>query len=1185
MNSKTGFRFWGVASSIELRKTRTAWASDTVEVRRIAEKVKAVVTNDAGMDLYAVTGDGVTDLFSLKRSYFHPENVVRASEYATLNLAIAGANSANKKLLIDSNITATGVGVLNVNVEVEIVNGAIITMPTVVRTDDGTTPVIGTVTDNYLQINFYKFFSAKGTCFAGDGLPFFLGQSVTEIRAEWWGITTTTNTSPVRIANRLAIQKAVKSVTLIVGTNVNATSIVRLPQGTIYIDKPIVAMATFLDSDPFLSGRRYTVNQNRVCNIKIIGNEPIKHTSTKGSATSIVYTGSWGAPFIYQGCRNSELGNIHFTGSNDFSTRDSEWNVNNVSDDYIKCALRPDDFHSYSKVNNAWLANNVIWSRYQPYAALITDPFNTSSSNIQAGFAIAKIAGSNIDLYYNDNAVSTQNTFGVDIYSCHCTKFVSFICNTLVDNLGDTFRYNNIMIQDQPIGISTCQAQSRNCYVENFMVYSGVWSAFDISLHGGATGVCPEVLSMNAAGGLKYLLFNPSIARGNVKMNNVYSEALYAIFGDSTPGSEFIELETQNFAKSITDSTLKFMSREYVTSGTTRYLPRPKIVSGFSLNNSFIGHYGDSDKNINVYNSCVVGGTAFGQELDNLNPLDRGWFKRVTQTPTMSNGSRNPVLRPLSWGGAEVVTMYPTANYIEIDISSYGGADISSRYPVGSVIYVCKTEGSKDCIGLIRSVSSTTIRVTNISIFDMNKMLLGATANQQTGCEFFVLANAKSATPFRATRTATRQITIQGYLASVVSPVAVAVNYPINIGDTIYYVDSIAGSVITLNTDVVITNEWCYPVFSPNSTELNDLVPASDLFAKNGFYRKNSTYKVFDATGKDAYQIAECVKSGDFVVNTAGYTKKADFLIYSSEKKELLFFVNGATTTGSGTGGKMVKIPFNLFGNTAVRPDKLGIPSKYIPIGYIYKNIELGIFQVFNGNYWSTTAQFGALDVVLGYTNTKLYLDSSDTTTTALEEGVFSYFDKKSEGLSKATQSNASLQPALGGSQNTLTFSLNDKLDMNQNVEFSTRNFSVSFVIEGRWSADRQVFGVDADYGQSFQVFLRNTLIRIKLGASFQFEFTGLTAENTTLKVVTVVGYNDGTPRLKLRINKVDHGTIHTNTWSSGLMAITNIGDSKITASKGYDGRFGSVVVHNNTPTTEVLEAIEDQLISKHLIV
>lgn len=566
----------------------------------IADGMVAVYDGASGKKKYVTPYDNPT--FSL-------------SEFANISEALTLLGTQQANLFIDVDVVLIGNQniVIPENIIIEIKKGIKIISPLVAR------PLVGSVVDNYAQVSFEgEFYAAKEQIFEGDGLVWFRKGSVTAVQAEYWGIKKGSTLVADMNQNVKALQQAAISVCENV-TNA-ASKKLKIGAGNIYMNNPVVFLKCGIENHPYLTGKRITGKVTSTI-VQLEGAERIKHEINYGSSTNIFYRATYAAPFIFQGLRNSYIKYFRFEGMNDIYSKDTamipaitstfgnEW--------FVKMVLRPDDFASGDLTKIGWISNNIQWSRHKPYAAIITDPFRVLTTSVQytAGFS-----GGYLENYYGID--THQNCWDVVTEGIHCRKFVSLLVQTLTGQQGDTFIYRDMMVDNQPFGISTCQDQSRDCKVYEFMAFGEVHSAFENYFHGNAfIGTMPEIISFHTAGGLKYIVSYAHFNRGIVNMNNIYAESFYAI-GTGLGGNNSIPMQ-------ISDSNFSLeSSREYTTAAGKGLLPRPPEIANVTFKSCMIGAYSDQVVNHlrswTLFRNCKFVGCTGGSAAPFYFPLDAG---------------------------------------------------------------------------------------------------------------------------------------------------------------------------------------------------------------------------------------------------------------------------------------------------------------------------------------------------------------------------------------------------------------------------------------------------------------------------------------------------------------------------------------------------------------------------------
>lgn len=801
--------------------------------------------------------------------------------------AITSLNASSEKqhvLIIDQDVNLTGTPrTITVNHPMLVHRGRKFITPLVSRsTIDESNPIVGTVAENYmqLQINGRFYVDRDQHIFEGDGLIWFGEKSVDEVWADWFGITYNGNREPsqeIQSANVIAIQKAVNCVSLDKGGK--ATSLVKIGNGNIYINSPIVSISVHPDNSPFIVGRRLSgVSQSNI--IRIHGVTPIKHEANTGESTSIFYTANWGAPLMVQSLRNSEFKNIRFEGKNDFMSYDNVWlgelYPGYNGDNFIINSLRPAYWKPFRKSDNKWVKEEIQYYQKKPYAAIITDPFKTTNTSIYAYSSSSSnpIVGSTVDLYYATTALNHQNSWSVIIENMHIRRFVEGIVNTLTGQQGDTYVYRQIMLQELAFGISTTQDQSRDCKAYEVMAYSGVFALFENTVHG--QGVVPEVMSAHSAGSLKFIHYGFR-TDGILNFSNIYAEAVYG-FGATNDVDSIYDMEgvavisadqydKTYYPASINNSTIKiFPKRSFTTNSGTHYLKRPPTIYGANIYSTFIGVYGTGFEAQNVFvplANCNISGLTKGIDGNDLQPFDMGWmesgstlirnYKRTN--PNFSKGAYFTSLmsrlntvtqdniktflfdgspwklrsfhidetvrkRLLHTSNNHPYTYYPNQNKITTVLASVDGLKAGS-YLESSVM------GYK-LLGVVQSIVGNEVTIASFSDSDIARIETNvASSGTNTGSARFSLIFRNYAhRPFLATKsTPANQIIIHDYAAQynnkdvVIGGLNLQANTEIQMPDgNTYYVVKVIDGVATLNKNYtgVLNYDWVEPLH-PNT--------------------------------------------------------------------------------------------------------------------------------------------------------------------------------------------------------------------------------------------------------------------------------------------------------------------------------------------------------------------------------
>lgn len=242
--------------------------------------------------------------------------------------------------------------------------------------------------------------------------------------------------------------------------------------------------------------------------------------------------------------------------------------------------------------------------------------------------------------------------------------------------------------------------------------------------------------------------------------------------------------------------------------------------------------------------------------------------------------------------------------------------------------------------------------------------------------------------------------------------------------------------------------------------------------------------------------------------------------------------------------------------------------ANYILFYYDGTNIQV---------YIQTASTFVYNDPIVAIPNVIEYMTAFETAQVD-ETTNFNWLDKVSEGVQYYSQSNASFKPTYANPY--LTFTRGDYLAPTVNNVFSNKNFLISYVANGNWTADYVVIGHPVVVGNSMRLWHRNGKIVIQYSNSTSYEFTSLgLAGSSTKRLVTI--YSDGT-NLRLRINGVLNAQVIANSWAFGSFDGTDIiGDDLTLATKGFVGDIGAIVKYNGNPSAGDITAIETELASK----
>lgn len=979
-----------------------AWVySGTIEVPDATLDEQAINKSQLDAAIAGIPSGADTNIYNTHRLSASGGNIKTALvDIAALNIS----ESKQHVLLIDQDVdlSAEPAGIIEIPKEIPTIvqRGFKFITPTVARNIiDGSTPIVGTVADNYVQLQINGLFLADkdSQVFEGDGLIWFGNESVKDIQASWYGITLESSSAQDQTDNVYNLQRAIN--TIVLDKSNRATTKLILPNGNIYLNSPVVAFACSVDEHPFLTGRR---NNGTVAAtvLNLEGTAPIKHGVAYGEATVINYTAKWGSAFILQGLRNSSVTNFKFIGNNN-AVADNSWIPPNTALGTAQmAALRNDDGMWDGDVTTTdWIDDDIKWTNRQPYAAIVTDPFRISVNDVDAKYSSSVVPESTLDLYYGTNLVGHQNSWDVKIKNINCSKFVEFFVNTLTGQQGDTYVYEQIMIEQQPIGIAHVQDQSRDCKAYEIMAYISVWGLFVTTIHG--AGIAPEIQSAHVAGGLKYLHVG---TRGNgiLKISNVYAESIYAVGASSKTGEYYDgkgivnlknEGESQNntgFPAIISNSTFKIdTGTKYTRDGQDAYLFRPPTIKGFNIVSSLIGGYTGglaADRIFGAYEDCNFLGYVSGQTTDEILPVDRGWANNPERSTLRRENLLPPIFAsealylpnkklygfksgiPLSkvkdtninWKmiGRTIdeamdyytvtitgkATIYPDNNYLEFETSD-------PLIKVGDVVKL--EEFVYSSIGYVDEINGTTVRLANFTKAEWANILNRMDINDELTIKVKLIRINKYFTPFVGTKNSNTEISIDKYAAYRTSAVTES---EIETGDKLilpdgktYIATNVVGSTITINPGYggTLNGEWVRPLYMNN--EAFRFIHTG-VMNYSAFYEKGKRYEYYSAEGVQTDQYLICVKSGDFKdLDAVNGVYKANFLRYDADGK-LNAYLDGENLITPNTNLTDLTKDFNYSGTTAERPGNNGFPTEYIPNGMVYRNTETTRDEIWNGN-------------------------------------------------------------------------------------------------------------------------------------------------------------------------------------------------------------------------------------------
>lgn len=848
--------------------------------------------------------------------------------------------------------------------------------------------ISGTVADNYIQIQFEgRFYADKiGQVFEGDGLIWFDKNSVQEVWTTWWGLESRTQSGA---QNQTTIDKNVKAFQqaancIVLNKIYKATSKLRLPNGRIYLDKPIVFYASTPDEHPYLTGAKATGAANSTV-IQIEGSETVKHGLDQYSITSIYYQAKWGSPLVFQALRNSEVKKVNVIGQNNVLDRDNEWLPNGFAAGGAstpKIALRPDRFETYDLSQIAWIKNDIIWGYKRPYSAIMTDPFKVQYefSKITTEFNAESI----FDLYLQAASPAHQNSWDVLFENIHISNFVEGFAIGIQGQQNDTYVFRDIMVENICFGISIAQDQSRDCKVYDFIAYSNTYAAFDTSIHG--DGVMPEIVSFHSAGGMKYIHYGQSLD-GITNLSNMYLESIYGVgvskyrngeYNGFGVGDDESVRTGDNFGASITNSTLKFGGHNtYTVTEGTAYVLRPPTVSGFNIYNSSFNNYDNnqiSPFNI-IFKQSNLYGVSMGEDKAYYHPIDAGWFSDPYVRSTVSRnmrvgGGTNSLGKP-----AKIASFYDSGNMpltaerysitesvrrtiednlVFKDLST--SSETITLYPTRHVMAVTKTfdddlvsigdfirveKGSIYALGVVVSNDETTLELAYFSEYEWLLLLAEVDgSNQMTGVNMRKMFFGGSFRPFVADLTnGSNTITILDephFRNSQVGWSKVSKgDYFILPDGKRYFVLDQTGTTITIDRNYdgdTSSGIWVKP--EKPSWKNTGFIP--NYVDGSTYYLIGEKLDYYSSSNTKAEGYVICVKEGKYYSSNTQYN--ADFLRYDNENN-LIAFINGATNT---------EVVFNISGTTAQRPDQLGVPLNAIPNGYVYYNITTDKLNIYS---------------------------------------------------------------------------------------------------------------------------------------------------------------------------------------------------------------------------------------------
>lgn len=225
----------------------------------------------------------------------------------------------------------------------------------------------------------------------------------------------------------------------------------------------------------------------------------------------------------------------------------------------------------------------------------------------------------------------------------------------------------------------------------------------------------------------------------------------------------------------------------------------------------------------------------------------------------------------------------------------------------------------------------------------------------------------------------------------------------------------------------------------------------------------------------------------------------------------------------------------------------------------------------------------GATDPLMAIPNIGGYWDASFTS--SVDTNAFSVNELSTLGTFKYLQATAGLRPTF--LVNKLNFPDNTRyLSPTGNITYSKREFSIAIVVDDLWTTDKMILGfpVDSSASNNVRVWFRSGSIQMTVASEANYIWSTLPTSTGTKKLINIIGYNDsGTYKIKLRINGVDHATIHTNSWSAGLMDGNSlVGNDLYVKNKGFVGNIYAMIRTNGTPSPTNIALIESTLTTRH---
>ncbi len=375
--------------------------------------------------------------------------------------------------------------------------------------------------------------------------------------------------------------------------------------------------------------------------------------------------------------------------------------------------------------NTDWISDDIGWAPKRPYAAVIMDPFTSSMDN---NFLDHEKVRLHIPRKYSTRPHASDldlkdqkggNTFNMTFSWCYFHKFVSGIVNNLTGQMGDNFLYENLLFERVVFGISTCTDQARGCRAYNCYFYVNVYCGFDSFVHG--AGVTPEIISAQAAGGVKYLVYDEA-RRGIINANNVYAEAIYSplrqsstdpIFPIVFSNCTFKYLQPRHYFVVQPDeceNTLPNTDTGYGPFDTTPcgykkgHYPNSAAIVGATSRNCYIGPYADAANVIPPFKHCTFQGCEIGRTYGPtlIEPLEGGNLTAQDASSNVyldrrENGAGVP--GSVRFRVTDNDTNYRRNIALSKNIVSFE-IDESTRYPVIDWVKATVTDVSFGCVTL-----------------------------------------------------------------------------------------------------------------------------------------------------------------------------------------------------------------------------------------------------------------------------------------------------------------------------------------------------------------------------------------------------------------------------------------------------------------------------------------------------